>query len=98
MVVLESYFNIRQGSGQNSFAALRRAAALDRSQKITHLLLNLVEGEASISLAFARVGRAGEASLIRRKNNWYFIGERKIIISVPCARSAIVTERNDPLE
>jgi hypothetical protein len=44
------------------------------------------------------VRRAGEVSLIRRKNNWYFIGEREIIISVSCARSAIVAERHDPLE
>jgi len=45
------------------------------------LLVNLEEGWVSISLAFARVRRAGEVVLIRRKNNWYFIGEREITIS-----------------
>jgi hypothetical protein len=86
-----------RASGQNSCAASRRAAALDLSQKITHLLLDL-EAWTSISLALARVKRAGEFLLIRRKNNLYFIGEREIIISVSCARSAIVAERRDPLE
>ena len=79
--MLESCFNLRQASGQTSFATLRRTAALDRLQTITHLLLGL-EAWTSISLAFARVKRAGEVSLIRRKNNWYFIGEREITISV----------------
>jgi hypothetical protein len=68
-----------RASGQHSFAALRRTAALDRSQQITHLFSNL-EGGLSISLAVARVKRAGDNWLIRRKNNSYFLGERKMTI------------------
>src|SRR5215467_5032438 len=49
-------------------------AALERSQTITHLLLNL-EDWTSISLAFASVTRAGEVALTRRKNNSYFIDD-----------------------
>ena len=44
-VMLESYFNLRLGLGQTSFTTLRRTAALDRLQTITHLLLDLEKAE-----------------------------------------------------
>jgi hypothetical protein len=80
-VVFESYFNLRQGFRTKLFRSVAKYGCHGPIAKITHVLLNL-EGGTSISLAIARVKRAGEVSLIRRKNNWYFIGGREITISL----------------